>query len=153
MHKNHRGKRVRNVYLRLKELKKSVDLGEEEEWDKSDGTWIWKEYQGIQQTVLLNFSPFYPLKRSPLSHHFCAALLGHISLLVRTPFLGTMNPTDSLEATVPVLPSTSPLSPTQPTPLPWRCRQHVPLEVKYLSTKIHCMISHTHNFQNLKSQN
>jgi hypothetical protein len=26
--------------------------------DKSDGTWIWKEYQGTQHTVLLNFSPF-----------------------------------------------------------------------------------------------
>lgn len=88
MHKNHRGKRWEMYILREQEWRKSVDLGEEEEWDKSDRTWIWKEYQGTQHTVFLNISPFSPLKNPLLSHHFCAPLLGHISPLVRTPFLG-----------------------------------------------------------------
>jgi len=75
--------------LRTDELRKSVDLGEEEEWDKSDGIRIWKEYWGTQHTVLLTHLALFLLKKTPLlSHHFCAPLLGHISPLVRTPFLG-----------------------------------------------------------------
>ena len=79
--------------LGTKELRKSEDLGEEE-WDKYDGRWIWKKYRGTQHTVLLNISPFSPFlkKKTLLSHHFCAPLLGYISPLVRIPFLGPQLP-------------------------------------------------------------
>ena len=48
--------------VRTDELRKSVDLGEKE-WDKSNGSRIWKEYQGTQHPVLLNISPHFHIKK------------------------------------------------------------------------------------------
>jgi hypothetical protein len=114
--------------FRTDELRKSVDLGEEEEWDKSDGTRIRKEYWGTQHTVLLTHLTLFLLKKKPtfVSPLLCPITWSYFPIGKNT-LLRAATSTDSLEATVPALPSTSPLSPTKSTLLPSRCKQYVPL--------------------------